>query len=610
MKFSRSAVLAAVVVLSFSADSAAQSSTGYFAAITDRLARAEPPLPSLPAAGSMVVDPAFGSPVYRMTDRTTRPGYLDRSYRTPSSSHQHSWSVSGRYFYAVSTDGTIVPFVFDNVSGKASRVNPTSTGEGGLVLQFFMEPQFSYVSDNLIYGGYSGSGATLRTVDQYDFNTGLYTRLLNLDLLAPNLAGTYLGWVGSSGGVIERIAAFFGGPSQDYHYLAVVFDKNDPTRRRVINTKASTIDGRPTNIPLNFSIHAMAIDRSGRFAMLYTTFADMSGTRKAAPSYLWDVDTGHITELPQISANNAGHTAYGYGTRVNQSCCTSTTYDAVQWQYRSLDNPFVTRDVIPAVLTPKSVYIAEHASWHNARPDVLVPFVSALYRYSPEPVAWRAWDDEIIGVATDAPAGSLGTVWRFAHHRSDVRSDSDPTRATFWYMPRPSVSDDGKWALFTSNWEKSLGIDPGGDATTRNRQDVFLVRLQGQTQAVSTQPITTEPTPITTEPTPITTEPAPITTAPPPTAPQVETQISIATTSLAPGVRRQAYTATLAAMNANGAVAWRVTSGTLPAGLTLNTTTGVISGFADKPGNSTFIVSATDSGYSATRELSIQIRAK
>ncbi|MDQ3420323.1 MAG: putative Ig domain-containing protein [Acidobacteriota bacterium] len=122
--------------------------------------------------------------------------------------------------------------------------------------------------------------------------------------------------------------------------------------------------------------------------------------------------------------------------------------------------------------------------------------------------------------------------------------------------------------------------------------------------------LTPTPTPTLTEPTP--TEPTPTAPPPPPppTAPQVVTPISITTASLADGVRRKEYTATLAAANAEGAVAWRVTSGALPAGLTLNATTGVISGMCDKPGNSTFVVSATDSGNSATRELSIQVRAR
>ena len=78
---------------------------------------------------------------------------------------------------------------------------------------------------------------------------------------------------------------------------------------------------------------------------------------------------------------------------------------------------------------------------------------------------------------TDTP-GTGGTVWRFAHHRSVVASDLDPSRMYFWYTPRPNVSQDGRWALFTSNWDKTVGTDPKGEAGGTARQDVFIVELQ------------------------------------------------------------------------------------------------------------------------------------
>jgi hypothetical protein len=40
------------------------------------------------------------------------------------------------------------------------------------------------------------------------------------------------------------------------------------------------------------------------------------------------------------------------------------------------------------------------------------------------------------------------------------------------------VSQDGRWVLFTSNWEKTLGTDPGGADGERARQDVFLLQLK------------------------------------------------------------------------------------------------------------------------------------
>jgi hypothetical protein len=68
-------------------------------------------------------------------------------------------------------------------------------------------------------------------------------------------------------------------------------------------------------------------------------------------------------------------------------------------------------------------------------------------------------------------------VWRFAHHRSIVAGDLDPMEISFWNTPRANVSPDGRWALFTSNWDKTLGIDPRNDPDGKYRQDVFLVQL-------------------------------------------------------------------------------------------------------------------------------------
>lgn len=123
---------------------------------------------------------------------------------------------------------------------------------------------------------------------------------------------------------------------------------------------------------------------------------------------------------------------------------------------------------------PKQVYLADHPTWNNARPDRAVPFVTATYRYGANSVEWRAWDDEILAIPTDGGAD----VWRLARHRSDVGRDGAPAQTTFWYTPRPNVSPDGRWVLFTSNWEKTLGTDPRAPAGEQARQDVFLLQLK------------------------------------------------------------------------------------------------------------------------------------
>jgi hypothetical protein len=400
---------------------------------------------------------------------------LDRSYRTPSGTHQNAWSADGSYFYVVSTDGTIVPFAFDAVAQRARRIDQTSAGDGGLALRFYIEPHFSYVNDAIIYGSVNTSGANLRTIDQFDFKTRNYSTLLDLDTVVSGLAGTYIGGIGSSAGATERVIAFFGGTSQDRHHFVIVFDKDAPNRRHLLDTQASRLDGAPTNSPLNFALHHAFIDRSGRYVMLYPTGVDRAAPRNASPVYVWDLTSGRFTELESVAARSNGHDAYGYGVMVNQDCCTAGPWDAAQWQIRDLGSPLATHDVIAPVLAPKEVYLADHPSWNNARVDRRVPYITGLYRYGNNTADWRAWDDEIVAVQTDMPDGTGGTVWRLAQHRSDVSSDTDRSRISFWYTPRPNVSPDGRWILFTSNWEKTLGRDPGGDPDGGFRQDVFLL---------------------------------------------------------------------------------------------------------------------------------------
>ena len=472
-------LICAAAALCQAAPAFAQTRTavGPYSAVTDRVSYPKPTLPAPGPAGSAFQDPVFKSTIRRITDAATRPGYPNRSYRTPSSPHQNTFSVKSTYFYVMGSNGAgPIPYALDASTGTARRLQPSASGNGGMVLKFYIEPQFSYVDDSIIFGSYNGTGSTKRTIDQYDFSTGVYSTLLDLDAVAPGLAGTYIGSIASSGGPVERILAFFGGTAQDRHHYVVIFDRANPQNRQLVDTFASTVNGLPSPIPLNFSLHHAMLDRSGRFVMLYPTSADQAAPRSAAQEYLWDTQTGAITELG-TAAHPYGHDAFGYGVYVNKDCCTATTWDAGQWQFRSLAAPFATRDLIQSVLTPKETYISDHTTWNSARPDRLMPVVSGLYRFGANTTPWRAWDDEIVAVQTDAAAGCDATVWRFAHHRSDVGYDGDPTRVAFWYQPHPNISQDGRWVLFTSNWEKTLGADAVPEAGTGARQDVFLLQL-------------------------------------------------------------------------------------------------------------------------------------
>jgi type II secretory pathway component GspD/PulD (secretin) len=89
-------------------------------------------------------------------------------------------------------------------------------------------------------------------------------------------------------------------------------------------------------------------------------------------------------------------------------------------------------------------------------------------------------------------------------------------------------------------------------------------------------------------------------------------QLAIRTTSLPDGVLNTAYSATLQPAGGTGVVTWSLATGTLPAGLALNASTGAITGTPTAAGTSGITVKATDSANppnSVTTALSILIAA-
>ena len=89
-------------------------------------------------------------------------------------------------------------------------------------------------------------------------------------------------------------------------------------------------------------------------------------------------------------------------------------------------------------------------------------------------------------------------------------------------------------------------------------------------------------------------------------------RVSVVTSALPEGHVGVAYSATLQATGGSGAVAWRIDSGTLPAGLALNAATGAITGVPSQAGAFPLVVRATDAvdpSNTATASLTLSVLA-
>ena len=93
------------------------------------------------------------------------------------------------------------------------------------------------------------------------------------------------------------------------------------------------------------------------------------------------------------------------------------------------------------------------------------------------------------------------------------------------------------------------------------------------------------------------------------TGPSIATLV-VTTTSLPNAAPTVAYTQTLMATGGDGSYTWSLTVGSLPTGLSLNASTGLISGTNPTGASSTFTVqNASGDGQTATQELTITVNA-
>ena len=185
-------------------------------------------------------------------------------------------------------------------------------------------------------------------------------------------------------------------------------------------------------------------------------------------------------------------------------------------------------------------------------------FVETYAPSDPDPLSsgWRPYTNEILQIKLDGTE-----VRRLAHHRSR------PFNSYNW-TPRVSASRDGSRLIYNSNYglQGILGYPS-------EYSDVYLVMPSGTTDPTGWGP-------------------------------------SITTSSLPSGTQNTAYSATLTATGGTTPYTWSIPSGNLPAGLTLGSSTGIVSGTPTGTGAYNFTVQVADiQSRTATQGLSLTINA-
>jgi hypothetical protein len=431
-----------------------QGISPYPNAITDRVIH--PETPKLPPPVNVVFrDPDFHSRMVRATDATTNFRLPGTYLRTAGDSSGNEWSSDSRKFYVLGEGGQLLAFAF-NPSAMAISALPNAGGKG--LLLPLRQGTFSFVDPDLIYGTTSKDPLTIKS---YRFSTGVSTPVINTRNcgVQPPL--------GSGPSVVSdddvnlslaenRVSISEGGSQFGSHMFVVVYDKK--LGCRWYNTQTGQIGGQwgtsgYATVSSPYLIRHAHLSRDGNYVVIAVSWFGW---------YVWNLSTLHVTACPESSHLQCdGYGALGYHTKINGP----GVLDDMQVVKRPLNNLANITQLYSPIPSPSNWGQPLHFTWNNINVNDTAPICGSTYSYDGDPAIDQPYAGEIFCLETD---GKASTIWRFAHNRAKYISPY------FQTQPLGTVSRDGRFYLFTSDWDAQLGLGPEGWP----RSDVFIVKLE------------------------------------------------------------------------------------------------------------------------------------
>jgi hypothetical protein len=430
-----------------------------------------PNVGNLVGANTIVTDPDFGNRIVRITDWNTDPGQPaeNRSFVSAASgsADENLWNLDSTLFILQSLGDDAYPFTFDSSTLQAARMYgasyPSTAGlklpNGGI---------WSRVNPNLLYTD------TGTVISKYDFTDRtqppsaqpVYDFTSSPNCLPAGFSVTWKSKGGISAGDTVLGMAYSNTGNQGTGVYAVAYKVGSGCT--MLNTQTGQVKGDwgakgVINIPDRWTIHNVKQSKDGNWLVIATAGC-LSSNCSHGP-YFWQIGTTNVSSCGDGKTSGqrcGGHWTEGYTHWVNN-------YDSGKQVSRPLSEAanitYLNLDVPSGIEFP----LDEHASWNNADPDDTLPFFLTYWStISPFPSAWY---NEITGVAPD---GS-GKVWRFAHNFITGQSQIFSTEYGIG-----SVSQDGRFFIFSSDWMGTLGSQSDAAACTvgKNcRGDVFVLEL-------------------------------------------------------------------------------------------------------------------------------------
>jgi hypothetical protein len=509
----------------------------------------------------IVIDPDFGTQIMRLTDGGDATFH---SLQTSDSSGALIWNSNDTLIFATSTGGTKFLYQFDPATMQGTKLPFSTTAT----------PSFSATMPGWFYA-LSGS-----VVTKYVFTLvgGVWTfasssTVCDFANILP--AGFKVKWTGEFlvSNDDTTFSAGFSAGGQGTGIYACVYQTGHGGaglgfRMANVNTGQITGDWGPTgaiNLITNgsttifpFTLHEVVQTANPLYATIGPTGIGTNG-KPLDTTIVWTLATLNFVDL-----NSGGHKAKGYV----HAYAGAGGGQVKEIPYVNPVQPF--RNVVPSAGKPAGFHGDNHFGF--GRIDVADASIvwATTGDGTPQPFT-SAWEGEVIGYEI-----VTGIVYRACHTFNSFKSKE--------FVVTQSIcvpSKTGNFVAFTSDWGGAGTLGPlgstSGGATgiigVDARGDVFIVKVNSS----------------------------------------IALPLTVRTSALAGGTVGTGYSQTLQAAGGASPYSWAVTVGSLPAGLSLNGSTGVISGTPSSNGTSNFTVTATDSTsptpQTASAALSITIAA-
>jgi hypothetical protein len=444
------AILTALFLICFSCAGFAQvQAPSTYSAYTGTDAKPAPPAPALGPANSVFTDPTFGSKILRVTDANTKGG---ESF-VPTDAGFH------RTFNA---DSTAIKLTGPHGDGYWLEFNPSafSVGDGSSnpvphQVPFGSTWEWSTVDPNIIYF-LNGN-----QIASYNKATGVKT-----NLGGPS-SGEPVAYAAVVIGQDNWVCSAVGSGGQDTYSKIYCVNPISPGTSKFIDVYNKTINGAKQgdpNWPLSASGQVIGVhDISGGTGAnwLEVTFHQQNWGGDGGA--VLDLATNTWTEITKADIYWGGHVSMGNGVYANASG-SKDGRDSRGILLRNPDNAMDSSQyhfVGQPAVTNNGWCDADHISWLNSMTNPGAPiFVSRYYATAAN------CGFELTGEIYAAAVDGSGTIWRFAHNHDG---------GCYYSEGFAQVSNDGKWALFSSYWDGKLGADTSFGCQTRI--DTFLIQL-------------------------------------------------------------------------------------------------------------------------------------